>query len=252
MRSLLRSGIILIGALIALVTGLRLYVAVSEQAKQATDSPAGEGGLMVQPAKRAFDILVSGTALVALWPILAALAAGVKLSSPGPVLYKATRVGRGGKLIRVYKFRSMVVSADKQGPGITTSGDARVTAIGRILRRYKLDELPQLLNVLRGDMSLVGPRPEDPRYVALYTPEQRRVLQVSPGITSPASLYYRDEESLLNGQDWETQYIQQVMPAKLAIDLEYVTKANLGQDISIIWKTFQSMWQPERDKPQTA
>ncbi|MBZ0294710.1 MAG: sugar transferase [Anaerolineae bacterium] len=198
-------------------------------------------------SKRLIDVIISGAALAALSPVLGALALAVKFTSPGPIFYKATRVGRGGKLIKVYKFRSMVTGADKAGPGVTTSGDARVTPIGRILRRYKLDELPQLLNVLRGDMSLVGPRPEDPRYVALYTPEQRLVLQVAPGITSPASLYYRDEEVLLNGQDWETQYVQQIMPAKLAIDLNYVKNANLGQDIQIIWKTFQSMWQPQHE-----
>jgi lipopolysaccharide/colanic/teichoic acid biosynthesis glycosyltransferase len=248
MKSLIRAVLILAGGVVALIATIRLLT--RQNAIPMSSSTNGEVDVLVNPAKRAFDVAVSGAALVALSPVLGGLALGVKLSSPGPVLYKATRVGQGGKLIKVYKFRSMVVDADKRGPGVTTSGDSRVTPIGRILRKYKLDELPQLLNVLQGDMSLVGPRPEDPRYVAMYTPEQRRVLQVAPGITSPASLYYRDEETLLNGQDWETQYIQQIMPAKLAIDLDYVTKANLGQDLSIIWRTFQAMWQPGQESKE--
>jgi len=249
MKSLLKISLILLGGTVAFIAGMRLFTARPPRLSTNGNSLKGaDGFIFSQPAKRLFDILISGAALIALSPILGALALAVKLSSPGPVFYKATRVGRGGRLIKVYKFRSMVTGADKAGPGVTTAGDARVTPIGRILRRYKLDELPQLLNVLRGDMSLVGPRPEDPRYVALYTPEQRLVLRVAPGITSPASLYYRDEETLLSGQDWETQYVQHIMPAKLAIDLNYVKNANLAQDMRIIWKTFQSMWQPEQAK----
>jgi len=243
MKSLLKISLIILGAAMALFTGIRLLAARAPRfTTNGKSSTSAKDLSFTLPAKRLFDMVVSGAALVALSPVLGGLALGVKLSSPGPVFYQATRVGRGGKLIKVYKFRSMVTGADKTGPGVTTAGDARVTPLGRILRRYKLDELPQLINVLRGEMSLVGPRPEDPRYVALYTPEQRLVLQVAPGITSPASLYYRDEEALLHGQDWETQYIQQIMPAKLAIDLDYVKNANLGQDMLIIWKTFQSMW----------
>ena len=113
----------------------------------------------------------------------------------------------------------MIVGTDRQGPGITATGDPRITRVGRFLRRAKLDELPQFINVLVGDMSLVGPRPEDPRYVAFYTPEQRRVLSVRPGITSPASLAYRHEEQLLAGEDWETHYRARVLPDKLALDL---------------------------------
>ncbi|MFZ1551113.1 MAG: sugar transferase, partial [Anaerolineae bacterium] len=131
----------------------------------------------------------------------------------------AVRVGQDGRPFRLYKFRSMIVGTDRQGPGITATGDPRITRVGRFLRRAKLDELPQLINVLLGDMSLVGPRPEDPRYVAFYTPEQRRVLSVHPGITSPASLAYRHEEQLLAGEDWETHYRTRVLPAKLALDL---------------------------------
>lgn len=193
--------------------------------------------------KRLFDVLVSGAALLALSPVFAIITVGIRLTSPGPVFYRATRVGRNGQPITVYKFRSMVVNAEAQGPGITVSGDSRVTAIGRFLRRYKLDELPQLINVLEGTMSLVGPRPEDPRYVAYYSPEQRQVLQVAPGITSPASVYYRDEESLLAGEDWQTRYLEQIMPAKLSIDLEYVQNASLSRDLVVLWDTLQTIWQ---------
>jgi lipopolysaccharide/colanic/teichoic acid biosynthesis glycosyltransferase len=131
----------------------------------------------------------------------------------------------------------MIIGADRQGPGITVANDRRVTPVGRYLRRTKLDELPQLINVLRGDMSFVGPRPEDPRYVALYTPAQRMVLRVRPGITSTASLKFRHEERLLEGQNWEEVYINQILPAKLAIDLEYVQKANLWTDFKLITST---------------
>lgn len=187
--------------------------------------------------KRAFDFLASGVGLIILSPVLLGIALAVRRSSPGPALYRAQRTGRHGREFTLYKFRSMVADADRQGPGITASGDSRVTGVGRFLRRTKLDELPQLINVLRGDMSLVGPRPEDPRYVALYTPEQRRILDYRPGITSAASLTYRNEEQMLAGDDWERVYVEQVMPAKLAIDLEYAQRANLARDIALILRT---------------
>ncbi len=124
-----------------------------------------------------------------------------------------------------------------RGPGITVAGDARITRVGAFLRKYKLDELPQLVNVVRGEMSLVGPRPEDPRYVALYTPQQRGVLKVRPGITSPASLAYYDESTLLTGENWERRYVEEIMPAKLAIELEYLRHSTLLSDLSLIIKT---------------
>lgn len=192
--------------------------------------------------KRAFDIVVSTVALVALSPLFLSIAIAIRLTSPGAILYRATRVGQGGKLFTLCKFRSMVVDADRIGPGITAASDARVTAIGRTLRRTKLDELPQLINVLRGDMTLVGPRPEDPRYVALYTPEQRAILNVRPGITSPASIRYRDEEALLMGEDWETHYIQEVLPAKLAVDLRYAQSATFWCDLVILFRTVLLVW----------
>ena len=191
--------------------------------------------------KRAFDVVASLGGLIVLSPVLLVLGLLVKLSSPGPMFYHAERVGLHGERFRLFKFRSMVVDADKQGPGITVAADSRVTRIGRFLRRTKLDELPQLLNVLRGEMSIVGPRPEDPRYVALYSPAQRDVLNVRPGITSPASVRYRDEESILTGDNWETLYIEQVMPAKLAIDLEYARQPGFRHDLNIILRTLVSL-----------
>lgn len=187
--------------------------------------------------KRAFDLLASATGLIILSPLLVGIALAVRLTSHGPALYRAQRVGRHGKEFTLYKFRSMVADADRHGPGITAANDDRVTGVGRFLRRTKLDELPQLLNVLRGDMSLVGPRPEDPRYVALYTPEQRRILKQRPGITSMASLTYRHEEQMLAGDDWERVYVEQVLPAKLAIDLDYAQRAKLWRDIALIFRT---------------
>src|SRR5262249_37010611 len=125
---------------------------------------------------------------------------------------------------------------------LTMRNDQRITRTGRFLRKTKLDELPQLINVLRGEMSIVGPRPEDPRYVAMYTPSQRRVLSVRPGITSPASIQYRDESSLITGPAWETHYIHEIMPSKLQLDIEYVRHASVGRDLGLILKTIQKLW----------
>lgn len=187
--------------------------------------------------RRWLDVAASLVGLAVLSPLFLMIGLWIKLDSPGPIFYRATRVGRNGRLFRLYKFRSMVAGADKRGPGITATGDARVTRAGRFLRRNKLDELPQLINVLQGEMSLVGPRPEDPRYVALYTPEQRQVLAVRPGITSAASLAYRHEEQLLAGEDWESVYREQVLPAKLAIDLDYLERRTLARDLKLILQT---------------
>ncbi len=192
--------------------------------------------------RRVLDIVASLVGLIMLSPLFICLAALIKLDSPGPVFYRALRVGKDGKLFYLYKFRSMVVDAERSGPKITTRGDARVTRVGRFLRRSKLDELPQLINVLKGDMSLVGPRPEDPRYVALYTTEQLRVLTVRPGITSAASLAYRDEEQLLTGENWETVYREEVLPHKLAIDLAYLEQRTLLSDLKLILKTIAAMF----------
>jgi lipopolysaccharide/colanic/teichoic acid biosynthesis glycosyltransferase len=194
-----------------------------------------------EAVRRWLDAAVAALGLVILSPLLFALALWIKIDSSGPVFYRARRVGKDGREFHLYKFRSMVVDADKRGPGITAAGDKRVTASGRFLRRTKLDELPQLLNVFRGEMSLVGPRPEDPRYVALYTPEQRRILAVRPGITSAASLSFRHEEQMLTGPDWENIYRDEVMPAKLAIDLEYLRQRTWLSDLGLILRTVYTM-----------
>lgn len=196
--------------------------------------------------KRLFDIVVSTLGLIVVSPLMLIIAIANYLTAPGPIFYRAPRIGLHGRQFYIYKFRTMVVNADKIGPKVTVSGDSRITPIGRILRRTKLDELPQLINVLRGDMSLVGPRPEDPRYVALYTPYQRAVLNVHPGITSPASVHYKDEQALLIGPDWETLYINEIMPAKLAIDLDYAKHPSLGRDIQIISQTIFALYGKKR------
>lgn len=192
--------------------------------------------------RRAIDLVVAVAGLAVLSPVLAVVALWVKATSPGPVLHRAERVGQGGRSFTLYKFRSMRADAAASGPGITSRGDPRVTGVGRFLRAWKLDELPQLLNVLRGDMSLVGPRPEDPRYVALYTPDQRRVLGARPGVTSPASLAYRHEEALLAGDDWEKAYVGRIMPDKLRMDLNYLERRTLGSDVGVLWKTFIALF----------
>jgi lipopolysaccharide/colanic/teichoic acid biosynthesis glycosyltransferase len=191
--------------------------------------------------RRLLDVVAAAIGLVVLSPLLLVIAALVKLHDGGPVFYKAKRVGKGGALFHLLKFRSMVVNADKTGQMVTTQADSRVTPIGRLLRKTKLDELPQLVNVLIGEMSLVGPRPESPKYVEMYTVEQRRVLNVPPGITSAASLKYRHEEQLLTGPNWEEVYCREVMPAKLDIDLAYLEKRTLLSDFSLVLSTVKSM-----------
>ena len=192
--------------------------------------------------KRLFDILASGLELVCLSPLFTAVAVWIKLDSRGPVFYRQVRVGRGNKDFRIFKFRSMRPDSDKLGL-ITVGGrDPRVTRSGYYIRKYKLDELPQLINVFIGDMSLVGPRPEVRKYVDMYSPDQLHVLDVRPGITSLASLRYRNEnEVLAKAEDPDKCYIEKVMPDKLAIDLEYVRKANLWNDIKLIFSTFREI-----------
>jgi lipopolysaccharide/colanic/teichoic acid biosynthesis glycosyltransferase len=190
--------------------------------------------------RRLLDVIVAVAGVLILSPLFALLAAAVKLSSPGPVFHRGERVGRDGTLFKLYKFRSMRVGED--GPAITRAGDSRVTAVGRFLRRTKFDELPQLINVLRGDMSVVGPRPEAPRYVAMYDGEQRRILAARPGMTSPASVRYRSEEAQLVGDDWERVYIEQIVPAKLRIDLDYLDRRTLRSDLRVIADTIAALF----------
>jgi lipopolysaccharide/colanic/teichoic acid biosynthesis glycosyltransferase len=192
--------------------------------------------------KRVFDIIASGVGLFCLSPLFILLAIWIKTDSKGPVFYRQARVGRGNKDFKLFKFRSMRPNSDKLGL-ITIGGrDPRVTRSGYYLRKYKLDELPQLINVFVGDMSLVGPRPEVRKYVNMYTPEQLKVLDVRPGITSLASIRYRNENEILAAaEDPDRAYIERVMPDKLAIDLEYVTHASLWNDIKLIFNTFKAI-----------
>lgn len=192
--------------------------------------------------KRTFDIIASGLGLICLSPLFIFLAVWIKLDSKGPVFYRQTRVGRDNKDFRLFKFRSMRPDSDKLGL-ITVGGrDPRVTRSGYYIRKYKLDEFPQLINVFKGDMSLVGPRPEVRKYVDMYTPEQMHVLDVRPGITSLASIRYRNENDLLAAADDPDRcYIEQVMPDKLAIDLEYVKHASLSTDIRLIFSTLRAI-----------
>lgn len=186
---------------------------------------------------RILDLLGSFVGILVLSPFLFIIGAVVAFQDGGPVFYRTFRVGRGGALFSILKFRTMIQNADKMGAGITVNQDSRVTPVGRFLRKHKLDELPQLINVFMGDMSFVGARPEDPRYVALYTEEQKRILAYRPGITSPASLAYRDEERILTGDQTEKMYAEEVLPRKLAIDLEYLSHRSLWSDLGIILQT---------------
>ncbi len=189
--------------------------------------------------KRTFDVIASGLGLLLLSPLFLIIAIWVKADSPGPVFYRQTRVGRGNRDFRLFKFRSMRVGSDKKGL-ITVGGrDPRVTRSGYYIRKYKLDELPQLINVFTGDMSLVGPRPEVRKYVDLYTPHQLHVLDVRPGITDLASIRYRNENELLEqAADPEQYYREVVMQDKLRINLEYISDRSFFKDIKIIFLTF--------------
>lgn len=185
--------------------------------------------------KRALDLAVAIPGLILASPVIAVAAAAVKLESRGPAFYRGERVGRLGRRFQIVKLRSMVSNA--AGPGVTSADDPRITRVGRFLRRTKFDELPQLWNVIRGDMSLVGPRPESPEFVNLYTPEQRRVLSVRPGITSPTSLAFHDEEQTLAEQGGAASYAETVMPQKLERDLEYIDHQSMGKDLKVIAQT---------------
>jgi len=196
-------------------------------------------------AKRAFDLLCAALGLALLAPLLLAVALWIKLDSPGPVFFRQERVGRHGVPFRIHKFRTMTHAPQAAGgPQITVGADARVTRAGAWLRRAKLDELPQLVDVLLGRMSLVGPRPEVPRYVAIYPPALReKVLSVRPGITDFASLQFRDESALLaRAADPEREYVEVVMPAKLRLAAQYVDQATLATDLRLIGRTLKAIW----------
>ena len=189
--------------------------------------------------KRVFDIVASGCGLIVLSPLFLILAVWIKLDSPGPVFYRQVRVGRGNRDFRIFKFRSMRVGSDK-GSLVTIGGhDPRITRSGYFIRKFKLDEFPQLINVFVGDMSLVGPRPEVRHYVDYWTPEQMHVLDVRPGITDPASIKFRNENELMEAaSDPEKYYIEVIMQEKIKLYLEYVQHHSFLGDIGLIFKTF--------------
>jgi lipopolysaccharide/colanic/teichoic acid biosynthesis glycosyltransferase len=197
--------------------------------------------------KRVVDVILAAIGLFLLFPLLAALALLVKLSSTGPAFFRQQRVGCAGKIFRVIKFRSMFVDAERRGLLLTSIRDPRVTPIGRVLRRLKLDELPQLWNVLTGDMSMVGPRPEVACYVESYSPAQRQVLSVRPGITDPASIIYCQEEDLLGRQpDPDRYYREVVLPAKLALNLKYLSHMSFAYDLRLLLRTVVHIVLPSR------
>ena len=186
------------------------------------------------------DLVVASLGLVVFAPLMLLLAVAIKLDSPGPVFFRQERVGRGGRTFRIHKFRTMHVAAERQGQ-LTVGDDDRITRLGRWIRARRFDELPQLIDVLKGDMSIVGPRPEVPRYVALYPPEARaKVLSVRPGITDPAALAFRDEARLLaEAADPEREYVEVIMPAKLQHAIAYAGRATLWTDLTLVARTMK-------------
>ena len=190
-------------------------------------------------AKRVFDLCFSSFVLLFSAPLLLLIAIAVKLDSKGPVFFRQERVGLNGRPFKIYKFRTMVENAAEIGPKITPSNDPRITRVGAFLRRWYLDEIPQFINVLKSEMSVVGPRPETPEYVALYTSEQRRVLQAKPGMAGPATIAFRNEEELLAGhENPDVYYVESMMQDRLRLDLEYVDKQSFFYDLRLLFDMF--------------
>ena len=188
--------------------------------------------------KRLFDILASFVGLILLSPMLLIISIFIKLDSKGPVFFKQKRVGKNKKLFEIYKFRTMVVDAEKIGKQITVGNDSRITNVGKFIRKLKLDEFPQLINVLKGEMSFVGPRPEVPKYVELYDEYQEQILLVRPGITDYASIEFRNENKILsNSEDPEYKYIEEIIPKKIELNMKYIKRISLFEDIVLILKT---------------
>jgi lipopolysaccharide/colanic/teichoic acid biosynthesis glycosyltransferase len=192
--------------------------------------------------KRLFDLCVAAVAILFLGPLLFAIAMAIKLESSGPIFYRGVRVGLGGRLFRILKFRTMTADAERSGITSTANGDPRITGLGRVLRRYKLDELPQLFNIMRGDMSFVGPRPQVEWDVANYTPEERLLLTVRPGITDYASIRFHNEGEILQGHlDPDRAYVELIRPEKMRLALEYVRNRSLFLDMKIIATTLSTL-----------
>lgn len=188
--------------------------------------------------KRIFDIVASLGGLIVLSPMLIIVAICIKLDSKGPVFFKQKRVGKNKKIFEIYKFRTMVTDAEKLGKQITVGNDSRITRVGKFIRKCKLDEFPQLINVVKGEMSLVGPRPEVPRYVELYDEYEEQILLVQPGITDYASIEFRNENEILgNSSDPEETYIEEIMPTKIELNMKYIRNISLAQDIKLILNT---------------
>jgi len=202
-----------------------------------------EDGLDFPLSKRLFDIVFAAIGMILFLPFILLIGLLVKLEDGGPVIYRQKRVGMGGKPFHIWKFRTMIVNADKHGALVTGRGDNRITRVGRILRGFKLDELPQLWNVFVGDMSFVGPRPEVQKYVNLYTPAQREILQLKPGVTDMATMLFRNEETLLAGcGNVEDFYLRHCMPKKIELNLQYARRAGVLQDFWIIVQTLCPYW----------
>lgn len=195
--------------------------------------------------KRLLDIVVSFIGLWLLALITPFVALAITLDSKGPIFYRGVRVGRNGKLFKIFKFRTMIDGADRCGPKLTYRNDPRITGIGAILRRLKIDELPQLINVFLGQMSTVGPRPEDPQYVSHYTKGQRAILSVKPGITGPAQIHYVDIESHMDPSKFNEQYIDEIIPEKFRLNMLYIQNRSLTLDLKILWSTFLSLFRSE-------
>ena len=192
--------------------------------------------------KRLFDIVVSFLILLILSPVMLVLAIAIKLDSKGPVFYRQIRVGRYNKDFKIFKFRTMVQDADKKGLAITLNEDPRITRVGRLIRKCRLDEVSQLLNVLGGSMSFVGPRPEVRRYVEAYSPEGMATLLVRPGVTAPSSIVFKDDDKILNsGGDPEQIYVEQILPEKTRLNLEYVARLSFWKDIKIMFQTLHAV-----------
>jgi len=195
--------------------------------------------------KRLLDLATSVAGLIVLGPLLLLVSLLIAVLDGRPVFFRQQRVGQGGKPFRIWKFRTMVPDASARGGEITVGGDPRITRLGHWLRKTKLDELPQLLNVLRGEMSVVGPRPEVPRYVAMYTKQQRGVLEMVPGITDPASIAYRDESEILaESSSPETTYVEKIMVDKIRINLAYASQRSVTTDILVVVKTIARVLLP--------